>query len=178
MYASLFGAIGAAVDSETDTQQFMLPLTMPLVLSIALSGIIITNPNGSLAFWASLFPLTSPVVMMIRLPFVGFLLGVAFIYDHFDILIHRLHLAGRKNLPSRNSDVWQKSKLQGNGEVDVLQGLENVRIREFENVEIILLDISKNQDLGRVFWESPSTPLRGNLFDCLQILWCLVNSKN
>lgn len=72
MYASLFGAIGAAVDSETDTQQFMLPITMPLILSIALSGVIITNPNGSLAFWASIFPLTSPVVMMIRLPFLDF----------------------------------------------------------------------------------------------------------
>ncbi|MFT5915219.1 MAG: ABC-2 type transport system permease protein [Flammeovirgaceae bacterium] len=72
MYAALFGAIGAAVDSETDTQQFMLPITMPLVLSIALSGVIITNPDGPLAFWASMFPLTSPVVMMIRLPFIGF----------------------------------------------------------------------------------------------------------
>ncbi len=71
MYASLFGAIGAAVDSETETQQFMLPISLPLILSISLSTAIITDPNGQLAFWLSIFPLTSPVAMMIRLPFIG-----------------------------------------------------------------------------------------------------------
>ncbi len=70
-YAALFGAIGAAVDSETDTQQFMLPITIPLILSIAMSGAVIANPNGSIAFWLSMFPLTSPVITMIRLPFIG-----------------------------------------------------------------------------------------------------------
>ena len=71
MYAALFGAIGAAVDSETDTQQFMLPVTVPLIVSIAVSGIVITDPNGSIAMWLSFIPLTSPVIMMIRLPFIG-----------------------------------------------------------------------------------------------------------
>ncbi|MGB0522324.1 MAG: ABC transporter permease [Flammeovirgaceae bacterium] len=71
MYGALFGAIGSAVDSETDTQQFMLPITIPLVMSIALSGVILNEPYGDLAFWFSIFPLTSPVVMMIRLPFIG-----------------------------------------------------------------------------------------------------------
>jgi len=71
MYGALFGAIGSAVDSETDTQQFMLPITIPLIMSIALSGVILQEPYGPLAFWFSLFPLTSPVVMMIRLPFIG-----------------------------------------------------------------------------------------------------------
>ncbi|WP_026210119.1 ABC transporter permease [Flexithrix dorotheae] len=70
-YAALFGAIGAAVDSETDTQQFMLPITIPLILSIAMSGAVIANPNGGIAFWLSMFPLTSPVITMIRLPFIG-----------------------------------------------------------------------------------------------------------
>ncbi|MEN7547942.1 ABC transporter permease [Rapidithrix thailandica] len=72
MYAALFGAIGAAVDSETDSQQFMLPVTLPLILSIVMSGAIITEPNGMIAFWMSMIPFTSPVVMMIRLPFIGF----------------------------------------------------------------------------------------------------------
>lgn len=72
MYASLFGAIGAAVDSETDSQQFMFPVTVPLILSIALSSAVINNPNGGLAMFLSLFPLTSPVSMMLRLPFIGF----------------------------------------------------------------------------------------------------------
>ncbi|MCS6833505.1 MAG: ABC transporter permease, partial [Flammeovirgaceae bacterium] len=70
IYAALFGAIGAAVDTESDTQQFMLPITIPLVLAISLSSSIISEPNGQLAFWLSMIPLTSPVAMMIRLPFL------------------------------------------------------------------------------------------------------------
>lgn len=69
LYGALFAAIGSAVDSETDTQQFMLPLTVPLILSIAISQFIIVNPDGPAAFWLSIFPLTSPVIMMIRIPF-------------------------------------------------------------------------------------------------------------
>jgi len=71
MYAALFGAVGAAVDSETDSQQFMLPVTIPLILAIGVSGVIITEPNGQIAFWFSIIPLTSPVIMMLRIPFVG-----------------------------------------------------------------------------------------------------------
>jgi ABC-2 type transport system permease protein len=69
MYAALFAAIGSAVDSEADTQQFMLPITIPLILSLVMSQFIITNPDGPVAFWLSMIPLTSPVVMMIRIPF-------------------------------------------------------------------------------------------------------------
>ncbi|OHX66214.1 ABC transporter permease [Flammeovirga pacifica] len=76
MYASLFAAVGASVDNETDTQQFMLPVTMPLILAIALSGGIVSDPQGSLAYWFSIIPLTSPVIMMIRMPFIGFGLEV------------------------------------------------------------------------------------------------------
>lgn len=69
-YGALFAAIGSAVDNETDTQQFMLPVTMPLVFSIALAqGLVLNAPNGVAAFWLSIIPFTSPVVMMIRLPF-------------------------------------------------------------------------------------------------------------
>ena len=69
MYAALFAAIGGAVDSEADTQQFMLPITIPLILSIIMAQYIIRDPDGSVSFWFSIFPLTSPVVMMIRIPF-------------------------------------------------------------------------------------------------------------
>ncbi len=70
MYASLFAAIGSAVDSETDSQQFMLPVTLPLILSMVMLGMIVNNPpSGPIAFWFSIIPLTSPVVMMIRIPF-------------------------------------------------------------------------------------------------------------
>lgn len=71
-YGALFGAIGSAVDSETDTQQFMLPVTMPLVLTFVVSqAILTTNPNGQVAFWMSIIPFTSPIAMMMRLPFGG-----------------------------------------------------------------------------------------------------------
>lgn len=69
LYGALFAAIGAAVDSESDTQQFMLPLTIPLILAFLVSQVIITNPDSPLAFWFSVIPLTSPVVMMVRIPF-------------------------------------------------------------------------------------------------------------
>ncbi|MCK9292268.1 MAG: ABC transporter permease [Bacteroidales bacterium] len=69
LYASFFAAIGAAVDNEADTQQFMLPVSLPLILGIILSSFIANNPDGPLAFWLSVFPLTSPIVMMLRLPF-------------------------------------------------------------------------------------------------------------
>jgi ABC-2 type transport system permease protein len=84
LYASLFAAIGAAVDSETDTQQFMLPVTIPLILSLALAQVIITNPDGPIAFWLSIIPLTSPIIMMIRIPF-----GVPFtdLFLSFTLLI-------------------------------------------------------------------------------------------
>ncbi len=69
-YGSLFAAIGSAVDSETDTQQFMLPVTMPLVLALVLAqSAVMSNPNGALAFWLSVIPFTSPIVMMMRIPF-------------------------------------------------------------------------------------------------------------
>ncbi|MBL7962948.1 MAG: ABC transporter permease [Flavobacteriales bacterium] len=66
LYASLFAAIGAAVDTETDVQQFMLPVTLPMVLAIIISEMAMMNPDGPAVRWFSLIPLTSPVVMMIR----------------------------------------------------------------------------------------------------------------
>jgi len=69
LYAALFAAIGAAVDSETDTQQFMLPITAPLIISIVAAQAVMRNPDGPLALWLSIIPLTSPIIMMVRLPF-------------------------------------------------------------------------------------------------------------
>jgi ABC-2 type transport system permease protein len=69
LYASLFAAIGSAVDNEADTQQFMLPVSIPLIFGIVISNFIVNNPDGPLAFWLSIFPLTSPVLMMVRIPF-------------------------------------------------------------------------------------------------------------
>lgn len=69
LYGALFAAIGSAVDSEADTQQFMMPITIPLIFSFVVAQSVIQNPDGSMAFWLSLFPLTSPVIMMVRIPF-------------------------------------------------------------------------------------------------------------
>jgi len=69
MYSSLFAAVGSAVDAEADTQQFVLPITIPLILAFILIQPIIENPDGLLAFWMSIIPFTSPVIMMVRLPF-------------------------------------------------------------------------------------------------------------
>jgi ABC-2 type transport system permease protein len=69
LYAAMFASIGAAVDNETDTQQFMLPVTIPLVLAILVMINVLNNPDSSIAFWFSMIPFTSPVVMMARIAF-------------------------------------------------------------------------------------------------------------
>jgi ABC-2 type transport system permease protein len=70
LYASLYAAIGAAVDSETDTQQFMLPILMPLILAIYVGFFtVIENPHGTVSQVFSYIPFTSPVVMLMRIPF-------------------------------------------------------------------------------------------------------------
>ena len=68
-YSALFGAVGAAVDNDADTQQFMLPITMPIVFSFIFAQMALRDPDGSLAFWTSIIPFTSPIVMMVRIPF-------------------------------------------------------------------------------------------------------------
>ncbi len=69
LYGSMFAVVGAASDSETDTHQFMLPITLPLILGIFVMMSTINNPDGGLAFWFSMIPFTSPIVMMVRMPF-------------------------------------------------------------------------------------------------------------
>ena len=69
LYSALFAAVGSAVDAEADTQQFILPITIPLILSFILMQPVMDNPDGVLAYWLSLIPFTSPIIMMVRLPF-------------------------------------------------------------------------------------------------------------
>lgn len=69
LYSSIFAAIGSAVDNETETQQFMLPVTIPLIFALMVAMGTMSNPESPLSFWFSLIPLTSPVVMMARIPF-------------------------------------------------------------------------------------------------------------
>ena len=69
LYSSLLGAVGAAVDNDEDAQQMVFPVTMPLILSIMVLFPIARNPEGPVAFWFSIIPLTSPVAMMARIPY-------------------------------------------------------------------------------------------------------------
>ncbi|MCV9926478.1 ABC transporter permease [Flavobacterium sp. LS1R49] len=70
LYSSFYAAIGAAVDNQTDSQQFLLPIIMPLVLSVYIGFFTVVNdPHGTIAVVFSMIPLTSPIVMLMRLPF-------------------------------------------------------------------------------------------------------------
>ena len=70
LYSSIYAAIGAAVDNETDTQQFMFPLILPLMLGIYVGFFaVIENPHGTVSTIFSMIPLTSPIVMLMRIPF-------------------------------------------------------------------------------------------------------------
>ncbi len=69
LYGSWFAAIGSAVDVETDAQQFVTPLTLPIIFAIIFMQAIIFNPDGQLAFWLSIIPFTSPIIMPLRISF-------------------------------------------------------------------------------------------------------------
>ena len=92
LYASVFAAIGSAVDNETETQQFMLPVTIPIILALMVAMGTMQNPESSLSFWCSMIPLTSPIVMMARIPFgvPGWQLLVSMLL----MLVPSVHLSG------------------------------------------------------------------------------------
>lgn len=70
LYSSFYAAIGAAVDNQTDSQQFLLPIIMPLMLSVYIGFFtVINDPHGTIAVVFSMIPLTSPIVMLMRIPF-------------------------------------------------------------------------------------------------------------
>lgn len=70
LYSALFAAAGSAVESETEASQFTMPITMPLLLTYILSfGVLVNDPNGPVATWLSFIPFTSPIAMLVRIPF-------------------------------------------------------------------------------------------------------------
>ncbi len=69
LYGALFAAVGSAVDNEADTQQFMFPITIPLIIALFVMINAMQNPESNIAYWFSIIPFTSPVVMMVRLPY-------------------------------------------------------------------------------------------------------------
>lgn len=88
LYSSIYAAIGAAVDSETDSQQFLLPIILPLMLGVYVGFFsVITEPHGTVATVFSMIPLTSPIVMLMRIPFGvplwELLLSIAILFASF-----------------------------------------------------------------------------------------------
>lgn len=69
LYSSMFAAVGSAIDAPEDAQQFSMPIMLPVILSIMVLMSAVKNPEGPIAFWFSMIPLTSPIVMMARIPF-------------------------------------------------------------------------------------------------------------
>jgi len=69
LYSSLFAAIGSAVESAAEAQQFTFPVTIPIILSFVLAQYTIQDPSSTVAFWASIIPFTSPINMIVRLPY-------------------------------------------------------------------------------------------------------------
>ena len=100
LYSSFYAAIGAAVNSQEDSAQFMMPMMIIMVFSIYAAMGSMENTDGPLAFWASMFPLTSPIVMMVRLPFgvplwqellsVGLLFATAILFVWISARIYRI----------------------------------------------------------------------------------------
>lgn len=101
LYASVFAAIGSAVDNETETQQFMLPVTIPIILALMVAMGTMQNPESSLSFWCSMIPLTSPIVMMARIPF-----GVPYWQISLSMLLMLVTFAGF---------VWMAAKVYRTG---------------------------------------------------------------
>ena len=92
LYSSFYAAIGAAVDNETDSQQFLLPIIMPLILGVYIGFFTVMNdPHGTIATVFSMIPLTSPIVMLMRIPFGvpwwQILLSITILFSSFFLVV-------------------------------------------------------------------------------------------
>lgn len=121
LYASLFAMFASAVDSEEDTQQFMLPVTLIIIFAFLVGTQSATNPDGPLAFWASLIPFTSPIVMMVRIPFgvpwwekilsLGLLYGTFVFISYFAAKVYRVGILMYGKKPSIKEMIkWMRYK--------------------------------------------------------------------
>jgi len=121
LYASIFAAIGSAVDQQEDTNQFMAPILIFMVFAIYAGMYSMDNPDGPLAFWCSMIPFTSPVVMMIRIAFdaplwelilsVGILFITAIAITWFSAKIYRVGILMYGKKPSIKEMIgWIKYK--------------------------------------------------------------------
>ena len=117
-YAGIFASIGAAVDNDTDSQQFLLPVVLPLLFSFVIGWLAIIEPGNNLVSWFSHIPFTSPIVMMIRLPLLephqywevflsmGILLASVGFMFYMSARIYRIGIL-RYGKKARFSDLWR-----------------------------------------------------------------------
>ena len=119
LYASLFAAIGSAVDNESDTQQFMVPITFIIIFALYAGIFSAENPDGPLAMWCSMIPFTSHRHDG-KNPLRGIYMGADSIDDYPLRFCHWTGVGSRKNIPGGNTHVWQKAQLQRNDKVDTL----------------------------------------------------------
>ncbi len=90
-YSAMFAAVGSAVDSIQDAQQLQTPITIPIILALLVMITVINDPNSQMAFWFSMIPFTSPVVMMARIPYGiplwEVILSLAILYASFTAMV-------------------------------------------------------------------------------------------
>ena len=116
LYAALFAAIGSAVDTPQDAQQLQTPVTIPIILSIMIMLSVINDPTSELAFWFSMIPLTSPIVMMARIPYdiptweillsLGILIATFIVIVWLSGRIYRVGILMHGSKPSFK-DLWR-----------------------------------------------------------------------
>lgn len=121
LYASMFAAVGSGVDNVADTQQLQMPITMPLILAIVLMMAVMKEPNSAMAFWFSMIPFTSPIIMMARVaygvPLWEFVLSVTLLFGTFVLMtmfaakIYRVGIFMYGKKPSLKELIkWSKFK--------------------------------------------------------------------
>ena len=121
LYASFFAAVGASVNAQEDSSQFIMPVILIMVFGLYAAMYSVENTNGPLAFWASMFPLTSPIVMMVRVPFgvpwwqemlsLGILFGTSLLFVWLSGKIYRVGILMYGKKPSIKEMVkWIRYK--------------------------------------------------------------------
>ena len=121
LYAALFAAIGSAVDTPQDAQQLQTPVTIPIILSLIIMMSVINDPTSDIAFWFSMIPLTSPIVMMARIPYeiptweillsAGLLIATFIIAVWFAGKIYRVGILIHGNKPTLK-ELWRWIKFK------------------------------------------------------------------
>lgn len=121
LYASFFAAVGASINTQEDSSQFMMPVILIMVFGLYAAMSSAENTNGPLAFWASIFPLTSPIVMMVRIPFsvplwqeilsIALLYGTALFFVWCSARIYRVGILMYGKKPSLKEMIrWMRYK--------------------------------------------------------------------